>query len=168
MISASAFFVYDVWSWWKNQPKKYKCEKDVNRYMFNLIRRGGSAWIFANNLSWVKNAPDVRNLLKNQAKACRDIRVYVPRQNDITRDLAAAGVKITTYDSLAYEPEARFTLLNPKEPGSSLLAIGKGVFPNFYIEEFPDATHSRAISVARDLFQIIEKVHCRDHPEENR
>ena len=164
VLSALTFLVYDIWCLWRNQPKKYGCEKDVNRYMYNLIRRGGSAWIFANNLSWVKNAPEVRNLLKNRAKACKDIRIFVPRQNDITRDLARPGVRITTYESLAYEPEARFTLLNPKEPGF-LLAIGKGAFPNFYIEEFPDATHSRAISVARDLFQIIEKVYCRDHAE---
>jgi hypothetical protein len=163
-ILFSAFFLWcDAREWWKGRPKRYKTSKAINEYMLKLFQRGGSAWIFANHLSWINDSLPIRNFLAKQAKACKDIRIYVPRHNDITRRLADAGVRIITYESLGYEPEARFTLLNPGEPGSSLLAIGKGAIPNFYIEEFPDLTHSRAISVARDLFQIIERVNQCEH-----
>jgi hypothetical protein len=163
VLFAIFFLCYDVWQWLNAKPKRYKTSKAINEYMFELFQRGGSTWIFANHLAWINESPAIRSVLAKQAKARKDIRIYVPKHNDITRNLAAVGVRIITYESLGYEPEARFTLLNPGEPGSSLLAIGKGAIPNFYIEEFADSTHSRAISVARDLFQMIETVNRCEH-----
>ena len=91
------------------------------------------------------------------------MRIYVPRHTELTRELAAEGVRIVTYESLAYQPEARFTLLNPNEPGSSLLAIGRGTRPEFYIEEYSEAMHSRVISVTRDLLNMVERLGEREH-----
>ncbi len=150
--------VLDLQSWWRNRAKRYKSEQSINEYLLRLLERGGSVSVFANHLSWVRSSPSIRNLLIQQARAGRDVRIYVPHNTDLTRELSAKGVRVISYESLEYEPEARFTLLNPNEPGSSLLAIGKGTLPDFFIEEFSDATHSRVISVARDLLQIVERI----------
>jgi len=159
--AAIVIAVHDLWSWRKERPKHHKNETSINKYLLKLLQRGGSVSIFANHLSWIRSSRQIQNLLIQQAQAGRNIRIYVPTHNDVTRQLARHGVNIITYESLRHEPEARFTLLNPDEPGSSLLAIGKGALPNFYIEEFPDLTHSRVISVARDLLNIIERARDR-------
>ena len=91
-------------------------------------------------------------------KTNKVLKLYVPRHNEITRELVQAGVRVITYDHLRYSPEARFTLLNPDEPGSSILAVGKGSVPKFIIEEFTDVEHARMISIARDLFRILDSV----------
>lgn len=156
-IAATAvILVVDVTSWWKNRQRKYETEEEINEYMQALLRRGGSANIFACNLTWVTQG--VREFMVNQARGNRVLKLYVPRHNAITRDLAANGVRVITYESLGYEPEARFTLVNPEEPGSSLLAVGKGTVPNFIIEEFTDRDHARMISITRDLFHILDRV----------
>jgi hypothetical protein len=132
--------------------------------MLHLLRRGGSLAIFANHLSWISGCEAIREYLVEQAESGKEIRIFVPRENNVTNELAAAGAQIVTYESLDYEPEARFTLLNPQEPGSSLLAIGRGVFPKFYVEEFSDQTHARVISVVRDLLQVVERVNSGAKP----
>jgi hypothetical protein len=158
LCAAVVLAVLDAHTWWKGRATRYKTEEAVNKYMLKLLKRAGSVSIFANNLSWIRRAPEIREYLKAQAGAGRRICIFVPKHNDLTQEMAAEGVTIKTYPGLAYEPSARFTLLNPDEPGSSLLAIGKGTFPNFYIEEFSDQTHSRVLSVTRDLLKIMEKV----------
>lgn len=145
-------------AWWTTKPKRHRNAESVNKYMLKLLKRGGSAAIFANNLTWVTGAPKVRDLLTSEASNGRDICLYVPHLTPVTQDLADNGVKVKTYENLHYEPTARFTLLNPDEPGSSLLAIGKGTFPNFYIEEFSDLGHARVIAVVRDLLSIIDRL----------
>jgi len=158
LIATLFWLVSDCVSWWRGRARHHREEKSVNRYMLKLLQRGGSAKIFANNLSWIRDAPEVLNFLKSAPSMGRDIRTFVPKLNDLTSELAANGVIIKTYSWLGYEPSARFTLLNPDEPGSSLLAIGKGAFPDFYIEEFSDSSHSRVLAVARDLLNILERV----------
>ena len=138
LIATVILAIMDIRAWWQGRAKHYRNEKSVNNYMLRLLKRAGSATIFANNLSWIRNAPAIRAFLGAQAANGRDICIVVPRHNDLTKELAAEGVRIKTYSSLNYEPSARFTLLNPDEPGSSLLAVGKGTFPHFYIEEFSD------------------------------
>ena len=158
VIAALGLFISDLQTWWKNRPKGYKKAQAVNKYMLRLLKRGGSMSIFANHLSWIRGSPAIRDLLVQYARNSKDVRIYVPRHNELTRALSQEGVRILTYESIDCQPEARFTLLNPDEPGSSLLAIGKGTFPKFYVEEFPDITHSRVISVARDLLHIIDRL----------
>jgi hypothetical protein len=36
--------------------------------------------------------------------------------------------------------------------------VGKGSVPKFIIEEFTDLEHARMISIARDLFRILDGV----------
>lgn len=162
LVAAVVLAVIDIQTWLSDKAKHHKNERSVNKYMLDLLKRGGSASIFANNLSWIRKAPEVRELLKSQARHGSNVRIFVPRHNDLTRSLATDGVEVKTYSSLNYEPSARFTLLNPDEPGSSLLAIGKGAFPEFYTEEFTDKTHSRVLAVARDLLNILDRVSDRD------
>jgi len=109
--------------------------------MMTLLKRGGAAYIFACNLSWVTT--EIRQFLIEQVRNHQVIRFYVPQHNDLTRELMQRGVQVTTYEGLGYHPEARFTLINPDEPGSSLLAVGKGTKPRFFIEEFTDTDHAR-------------------------
>ena len=110
---------------------------------------------------------EVRAFLGSEAEHGRNICLYVPRHNDLTTELATKGVAVRTYEALGYQPSARFTLLNPDEPGSSLLAIGKGAFPNFYIDEYTDQSHPRVIAVARGLLKILEKVGNRVDAQRN-
>ena len=145
----------DFREWLQKRPKRYKSQARINVYMCNLLSRGGTAYIFAHNLTWVDDS--VREFIAGHA-ANRLIRLYVPSRNQITNILEQYGAQIVTYSSLNYAPEARFTLLNPHEPGSSLLAVGKGAVPYFFIEEFTDAGHARVISIARDLFAILDRL----------
>lgn len=157
LVGALVMALVDVVFWFRSKPKRYKSEAAINQYMISLFQRGGSASIFANNLSWVTT-----EVLSCVGKLARDrkkvIKVYVPKQNSVTEQLQKVGVQVKTYPGLNYVPEARFTLVNPTEPGSSILAIGKGTLPNFYIDEYYDQTQARIISMARDLFNILEKI----------
>jgi hypothetical protein len=156
ILAACGLAYVDVVSWLRNRKKMYKTEEEINNYMRGLLKRGGSANIFACNLSWV--TPDVEGFLMDRAKSNKVLKLYVPRHNDVTRQLASKGIRIVTYTDLDYTPEVRFTLLNPEEPGSSILAIGKGTVPKFVIEEFTDVDNARMISIARDLFRILDRV----------
>jgi hypothetical protein len=158
LLAIPVIAAVDIQTWWRSRAKHHKTALSVEKYMLKLLQRGGSAAIFANNLSWITGASEIRSFLKSEATHGRKICLYVPHHNDLTTHLAKEGVAVKTYDSLDYEPSARFTLLNPDEPGSSLLAIGKGTFPNFYIDEYTDQSHARVIAVARDLLKILEKV----------
>jgi hypothetical protein len=162
ILATCALAYLDVVSWVRNRTKIYKSEDEINVYMRNLLQRGGSANIFACNLSWV--TPNVRAFMIEHARCNKILKLYVPRHNKITRDLASKGVHVITYENLGYTPEARFTLLNPDEPGSSLLAIGKGTVPRFVIEEFTDNEHARMISIARDLFHILDRAAQDERP----
>src|SRR5207244_3722111 len=113
LFAALALAVIDIQAWWKGRAKRHKDEQSVNKYMLKFLKRGGSLAIFANNLSWIRNAPKIHEFLRSEAGHGRDICICVPRHNDLTRELATVGVKIKTYTGLDYEPGARFTLLNP-------------------------------------------------------
>jgi len=158
LLGAVCIGIVDIHTWWTSRAKLHKDSQSANAYMLKLLKRGGAAALFANNLSWVREAPEINEYLKSQANHGRDICLFVPEHNDLTMQLAEGGVKVRTYPALDYEPSARFTLLNPNEAGSSLLAVGSGIFPKFYIEEFSDQSHPRVIAVARDLLRILEKV----------
>jgi hypothetical protein len=147
--------IADLLLWFRRRPQRYKTEAQINSYMRKLLARGGTAYIFANNLTWVDEG--VSNFIETHA-ARKIIRIYVPKENQITARLRNYGAQVVIYSRLGYIPEARFTLLNPDEPGSSILAVGKGAVPNFFIDEFTDAEHARFISIARDLFAILDKV----------
>jgi hypothetical protein len=157
-IAAGVLAILDFLEWRRNLPRCYETPEAVNEYMLKLFRRGGSMSVYANSFAWLNSSGELRHFLVSEAKQGRQVCLIAPHHSEITRNLSAAGVKVLTYESVQHEPEARFTLLNPDEPGSSLLAIGKGSFPRFYIEEFSDSTHSRVLSVARDLLHIIEKL----------
>ena len=79
----------------------------------------------------------------------------IPLHAALAAAIASAVAPVCRAD---YTPEVRFTLLNPEEPGSSILAIGKGTVPKFVIEEFTDVDNARMISIARDLFRILDRV----------
>jgi hypothetical protein len=67
LIAAVILAVIDIWSWWQGRAKHHKNERSMNQYMLKLLKRGGSAKIFANNLSWIRNAPEVRTFLQSAA-----------------------------------------------------------------------------------------------------
>lgn len=162
LIATLVLAVVDITAWWKRRSKRYKSEAKINAYILKLLRRGGSGHIFANNLSWIRNSPEIRNFLRTAAAEGRNYCIYVPRHNDLTKQLEGEGVQIRTYEDLEYQPSARFTILNPSEHGSALMAIGRGSVPNFYIEEYTDDEHARVLAVARDLLNIVERVHARN------
>jgi hypothetical protein len=156
LLGAGVMAVVDIVTWLRSRPRRYKDEHSINKYMMRLLKRGGSASIFAHNLTWVNES--IQKFLVDHAKAGKVVKIYVPRHNVVTKQLQKSGVHIIPYSELDYIPEARFTVVNPNEPGSSLLAVGKGAVPSFYIDEYTDSSHSRVISIARDLFNILDRV----------
>jgi len=131
----------------------YATEKEINIYMKKLIASGSTLDIVSERLRWVSEDKSVKQKLVERAKSAY-INIYLPKENDIARELRENGLHIHIVSSLR-APHARFTLVDMNRPGSTVLAVGSGRIPKFTISEFFEDKHPQVVALARDYVKSL-------------
>ena len=145
------YFIVELFS----GPKKYKNDKDINKFMGNWIKRTGRTVIFTRDMSWVDN-DKMKNELRKKAKK-NDLIICQPKINEFTASLKEDGAEIYTYENLKFIPKSRFTFIN-YSTNSSKVAIGrKDDKHNHIITEFT-TKDTIEYYLAEDLVNIIKSL----------
>ena len=132
----------------------YSTEEEVNRYMKHLISSGSTLDIVSNRLHWVSEDESVKERLIIRS-GVSDINIYLPRENEIARELMDRGLNIHIVPLLGTSPNARFTLVDKDRPSGTLLAAAFGRIPTLKIQEFPEETHPHVVAIARDYIALL-------------
>ena len=132
----------------------FDTNKKINDYMLNLISSGSSLDIVSGTLSWVSEDDRIRQKMIERAKNA-EINIYLPKKNAIATLLENNGVTLHISPSLAKKQFARFTLVDRNNPGSSMLAVGCGILPDFTISEFDSKSNSQVVTLAQNYLEIL-------------
>lgn len=139
------------------KAKTYATDEEINNYMKNLISSGSTLDLVSGRLHWVSEDESVKERMIERAKTA-DINIYMPRENQIARELRRNGLYIHIIPSLRGDPHARFTLVDKARPGSAILAVGSGRIPTFTISEFYEDSYPQVVALARDYInRLIEE-----------
>ena len=138
----------------REQIQTYSSEEKVNNYMKKLISSGSTLDIVSNRLHWVSEDESVKEKLITRARIA-DINIYLPRENEIARELINNGLKVHIVPSIGTSPNARFTLVDKDRPSGTLLAAAFGRIPALKIQEFLEETHPHVVAIARDYIDLL-------------
>lgn len=137
--------------------KVHKCDTNekINEYMLDLVSKGTSLDIVSGKLSWVVSTPKIKQKLIERSKKGQ-VTIYLPKKNSVAKELENYGANIVEAPNMnVKKPFARFTLVNKAHPGSTLLAVGSGVLPNFVISEFDTTSNSQVVTLAQNYLEIL-------------
>jgi len=124
----------------------------IRKYMHNWIEHGGRVAIWTRDMSWAQN--DFTRRLLTQKAARRELILCLPEQNELTRELAAAGAEVCAYGTKYLEsPASRFTITFFGRDGSRV-AVGRVSGDTHAIDEFSANDHP-AFHVAEDLIALV-------------
>lgn len=132
----------------------FDTNKKINDYMLNLISSGSSLDIVSGTLSWISEDDRIRQKMIERAKNA-EINIYLPKKNAIATLLENNGVTLHISPSLANKQFARFTLVDKNNPGSSMLAVGCGILPDFTISEFDPKSNPQVVTLAQNYLEIL-------------
>lgn len=135
--------------------KLYTTEKEINKYMLSLVSSGSTLDIVSNQLHWINEDGKIKSKIISRAKSGR-INIYIPKPNDISKELKKRKVRIHICPELGMSPHPRFTLVNKDRPGTAMLAIASGRIPKFLISEFDESIFSQVVSLAREYVNSLK------------
>ena len=119
--------------------------------MHDWIKYGGRVAIWTRDLSWAQNS-ETRRLLKTKAER-NELILCLPKSNELTEELAAAGAEVCTYGANSLEsPASRFTIVFFGRDGSRV-AVGRANGNTHVIDEFAASGHP-AFYLAEDLIAL--------------
>ena len=127
--------------------------KAIRRYMHRWIGLGGRVAIWTRDLTWAA-AADTRALLTKKAED-NELILCMATENELSRELGAAGAEVCYSGDLLESPASRFTIANFERDGSAV-AVGRTVGDKHVIEEFRAGDHP-AYHIAVDLVRVIRK-----------
>jgi hypothetical protein len=127
----------------------YTNDEEINNYMKKLISSGSTLDIVSGRLHWVSEDETVKQKMIERARST-EINIYLPEENQISRELRINGLHIHIIPSLARNQHARFTLVDKNRPGSAMLAVSCGRIPKFTISEFHEDSYPQVVALARD------------------
>ena len=166
------------WSWWevavlafgtllllafvvmefrhRNRYRVYRRSnsKAIRRYMRRWIGPGGRVAIWTRDLTWAVEDEGARALLTKKAEG-NELILCIAAENELSRDLRAAGAEVCFSGDLLESPACRFTITNFGRDGSAV-AVGRTVGDKHVIEEFGAGDHP-AYHMAVDLVRVIRK-----------
>lgn len=123
----------------------------IKKYMHDWIEHGGRVAIWTRDLSWAQNF-ETRQLLKTKAER-NELILCLPKKNDLTDELAAAGAEVCAYGANKLEsPASRFTIVFFGRDGSRV-AVGRANGNTHVIDEFAASGHP-AFYLAEDLIAL--------------
>ena len=136
----------------KSLPKKYKSKDKINKYMYNMLKKGGACEICSRDASWIKDER-IYPLLVEKSKN-RELKLYVHTKTVEVNSLEGNGAEVVEYGKFGFEPFTRFTIVNSGNYASSYVAIGKQKPNEPHMIEELDSSHP-TYSMAKDLIQSI-------------
>lgn len=136
----------------------YAKDKEINRYMLDLVTRGSTLDIVSNQLHWIKDDYNIKLKLISRSRAGQEINIYIPKSNAISKELKKNGIKIHICHGLKH-PHPRFTIVDKDHLGTSMLAIASGSLPKFRISEFNESFFPQVVALAREYVNML-KVGC--------
>ena len=125
----------------------------IRRYMHRWIGPGGRVAIWTRDLTWAAEA-DTKALLTKKAED-NELIPCIAVENELSRELRAAGAEVCYSGDLLESPASRFTIANFERDGSAV-AVGRTVGDKHVIEEFGAGDHP-AYHIAVDLVRVIRK-----------
>ena len=125
----------------------------IRRYMHKWIGPGGRVAIWTRDLTWAAEA-DTKALLTKKAED-NELILCIAVENELSRELRAAGAEVCYSGDLLESPASRFTIANFERDGSAV-AVGRTVGDKHVIEEFGAGDHP-AYHIAVDLVRVIRK-----------
>jgi hypothetical protein len=124
----------------------------IKKYMHDWIEHGGRVAVWTRDMSWARNE-DTRELLKKKA-AQGELILCLPEQNDLAKELAAAGAEVYAYGANQLElPASRFTIGFFGRDGARV-AVGRADGDCHVIDEFNAGGHP-AFYLAEDLVALV-------------
>ncbi|OEH85561.1 hypothetical protein BHU72_15070 [Desulfuribacillus stibiiarsenatis] len=154
---AIIFFLINIYLEYKDSPKIYRKEKDINEYMYSWISRGGRVAIFTRDMTWAKQE-NIKALLFNKA-ANNELAIYLPevtpKISSFLDELESLGAELYQYPELDLVPESRFTIIN-KDRNDARVAVGRTVNGKHVIEEYDMGGHP-VFFLANDITKAIYK-----------
>lgn len=130
----------------------------IKRYMHTWIKHGGRVAIWSRDMSWAHNG-ETRGLLRDKA-ARGELILCLPEQNELTKELGAAGAEICAYGANRLEsPASRFTIVFFGRDGARV-AVGRADGDTHVIDEFSAGSHP-AFHLAEDLIALV-RAQCTD------
>jgi hypothetical protein len=156
----------------EERGRTYKTTAHINRFMHDWISERGRVVIFSNDMSWVSDDVHLRWYEKLKAKIRNDeslsihelliekanrdeLTLCLPRENDLSRELEAAGTQVATYEELKITPEARFTIVRHGQANAEV-AIGHREQGVHRIATFENGRHP-AFAMAEDLVKFVTR-----------
>jgi hypothetical protein len=124
----------------------------IRAYMQTWVHESGRAAIWSRDLSWANDETTLDVLL---AKArTGNLTLCLPRETDVSRELAGAGADVRIYQASGLEfPASRFTIAYFGN-GGSRVAIGREVAGKHVIDELDNT--NPAFHMASDLVDLAE------------
>jgi len=146
---------------WRHQiPKKYKSPEKINKYMEDILLKGGNSVVFTKDMTWTKDNEKIKNIMFKKSKN-HELTIIMPIITDFASKLKEAGAEVYEYPKLNVTPKSRFTIIN-YEHGYALMAIGtKDKYGVHCISEYKNG-HDTQFHLAEDLVSIIKSYNNND------
>lgn len=138
------------------RPIAYKGKKRnerIQKYMANLTRFDGQCVVSSNDLSWVSGEA-YEMLMKKAAE--RSLVLVMPRENEMSRKLVAAGAEARYYGDETFRLRSRFTVVNSNR-ADAWVAVGYGRKGAHMIREF-HSSDDPTLNMAKDLIDMARRL----------
>jgi hypothetical protein len=161
VVAPLLFIVFIVLEFHDHRPCRVYASTDIagiKKYMHDWIKHGSRVAIWTRDMSWAHD-DDTRSLLKEKA-AGGELILCLPEQNDLAKELAAAGAEVCVYGTKLLEsPASRFTIVFYGRDGARV-AVGRADGNTHVIDEFNSRSHP-AFYLAADLVALV-RAKCAD------
>lgn len=140
----------------RSRPIAYKGKKRnerIQKYMANLTRFDGLCVVSSNDLSWVSGEA-YEMLMKKAAE--RSLVLVMPRENEMSRELVAAGAEARYYGDETFRLRSRFTVVNSNR-ADAWVAVGYGRKGAHMIREF-HSSDDPTLNMAKDLIDMARRL----------
>ncbi|MGN7067896.1 hypothetical protein D8M15_00640 [Micrococcus sp. HSID17228] len=140
----------------RSRPIAYKGKKRnerIQKYMANLTRFDGQCVVSSNDLSWVSGEA-YEMLMKKAAE--RSLVLVMPRENEMSRELVAAGAEARYYGDETFRLRSRFTVVNSNR-ADAWVAVGYGRKGAHMIREF-HSSDDPTLNMAKDLIDMARRL----------
>lgn len=161
IVAPLLFIVFVVLEFVAHRPCRVYAKSDaegIKEYMHDWIKHGGRVAIWSRDMSWA-HGDDTRSLLREKS-ARGELILCLPEENEMTRELAAAGAEVCVYGTnLLESPASRFTIIFYGRDGARV-AVGRADGSTHVIDEF-NSRSDPAFYLAADLVALV-RAKCAD------
>ena len=153
LLLATLIF-YTIKAFAVSHPMIFDSEgKDIEGYMYDLIKKGGKVAVFSRTLSWAKNSEELKQLLFDKA-ADGSLTIVVPKKFDLVNELESADAEIIVCP-LFENFNIRFTITNLGTVGVGV-ATGMSAHGTVSVEHYTDFKRQPMVSMAITTLNLVK------------